>query len=460
MSSTPKVIKITTKPVTTTIKDSVKISWKLDYPYGIAVGEAGIFSAKGTADPRGGDIGLVWDFGDHTTSSGPIVNHIFTTSGIYSVSVLATSTAGTSGEKNFKVYVGEEFAYSASSVKIGNFLVDGDDIDEQFIELINWSNQVKNISGWKIKNNHGKEFEIPENTMMPPSSSRKFFRSITHLGFDKDNDRIIFSTPSDKVVDNVLLDTDKPVMEKIETSKPKTVFNWRRIKGIVSVAPGVFAQQYFYVFDGEHGYQIYQYKKDFPPLQTGDEIAVSGEAIKTDNIERLKISGRKDIDILSTGQEIVPIEISLAELDDDLNGAIVKITGDITSLKNNLLYLDDGNDEIVVYFRPTVKIEKTDLRVGDKLEVIGVLEKSKNDWRISPRSQGDLRLVSDGSESLSGGKGDEADQKNSTTKKYVSVTAGGLFSLLFGLAVKNRGLMLVSVSRKIASTVVKIIRRG
>ncbi|MBI5221578.1 MAG: lamin tail domain-containing protein, partial [Candidatus Magasanikbacteria bacterium] len=198
----------TNKTSTTTVKsvvDQVKISWKLNWPYGLDVGESGVFSAQGTADPRGGDISLVWNFGDNITSTGFIVSHSYVTSGIYLVSVSGASTASTTGKKDFKIYVGPEFSINQTQIKIGEYLVDATSSDDEFIELVNFSTSSKNISGWKIKNKSGKEYEIPENSNIAASGTLKFFRSITHLSFDKDGDEIRLTSPNDKEVDKIIL---------------------------------------------------------------------------------------------------------------------------------------------------------------------------------------------------------------------------------------------------------------
>ncbi len=469
------ILNTSANKISTTTKivaDTVKISWKLDWPYGLGVNENGIFSAQGTADPRGGDINLLWNFGDNATGTGFIISHSFATSGIYLVSVSAVSTASTTGKKDFKIYVGTGFSSTQADIKIGNYLVNATSSDGEFVELKNFSTSSRNISGWKIKNKSGKEYELPENTNISPSGTLKFFRSVTHLSFDKDGDEIIFTLPNDKEIDKIILlnikeikkevkeetKTPKTLKKEIKTSKTASVDNWRVVQGVVTVLPGVFGAQYFYISDGEKGFQVYQYKKDFPELKIGDRVTVRGEMLEISGVERIKISGKSSVSILGKDKNFGPLNL---EDNTDVNvGALVKITGDVTSLKSNYLYIDDGNSETVIYFRAGAKINKQDLKLGDKLEVTGILEQTKSGLRVSPRDNNDIKMIGFSDQVLS--QQTEADKavQNDMEEKYLTATAGGVTTLLLGFLARSRGTIVVSGAKKLASVASKIIKRG
>ena len=451
------------KTATTTINDPTKISFKLDWPYGLDVGEVGLFSAQGTADPRGGEVGLSWNFGDNATSTGFFISHSYATSGIYLVTVSASSTANTFGKKDFKVFVGPDFSISKSQVKINNYLIDATSSEDEFVELKNLATSSQNISSWKIKNSSEKEYEIPENTIIQASTTLKFFRSVTHLSFDKNGDVILLVSSNDKELDRVILKNEK--VNKVETKTVKTASvvnanNWRRIKGLVTVLPGVFGSQYFYIFDGEKGYQVYQYKKDFPSLNIGDQISVAGVESVVSGVNRIKINNKNSIDILATDQEVEPANLTLEELNADSAGALVKVSGDVTSVKSNYLYIDDGNGEAIIYFRPASKIDNQNFKLGDKLEVVGILEQAKNGLRVSPRSNEDIKVVGYSQEVLS--QQSQADQasQNEVRDKYLTATAGGVTTLLLGFLARARGAMLIGGVKKMASAVGNIIKRG
>lgn len=461
-STSQKIIKTST----TTIKnivDPVKISWKLDWPYGLDVGEVGLFSAQGSADPRGGDISIIWNFGDNTTSSGFISSHNYATSGIYLVSVFGSSTASTIGKKDFKIYIGPEFSIFQNQIKIGNYLVDATSSDDEFMEIINSATSSRNISGWKIKNKSGKEYELPENTNIISFGTLKFFRSITHLGFDKDGDEIRLTSPNDKEMDRIILLNSKMIKKEIDKKETKilktaSVNNWQSVQGVVTVLPGNFGAQYFYISDGETGYQVYQYKKDFPNLKIGDKVAVSGEMSEISGISRIKIVGKNSVKILGKDLNFEPL--NLEDIGTNSIGALVKITGDVTSIKSNYLYVDDGNSETVIYFRAGAKINNQDFKLGDKLEVVGILEQTKNGLRVSPRDEQDIKVIGNSDQVLS--EQTEADKANQrdAQEKYLTATAGGVTTLILGFLARSRGAIVVSGAKKVVSLASRIIKRG
>lgn len=457
----------TIKTNTTTIKsavDPVKISWKLDWPYGLALGEVGIFSAAGSADPRGGDISLVWNFGDNTTGTDFIITHSYATSGVYLVSVSGASTASTTGKKDFKIYVGPEFSIADAQVKIWSYLVEATSTETEFIELKNFSTSSKNISGWKLKNKSGKEYEIPENTNIVSDGTLKFFRSITHLNFDKDGDEIRLTSPNDQGMDKIAWQKEKAVIKAIDKKENKIIktasinSNWRSIKGVVTALPGNFGSQYFYISDGETGYQVYQYKKDFPDLKIGYRIVARGELSEIAGVSRIKISSRNSLSILDKDTEFEPI--NLADVSADAVGALVKISGDITSIKNNYLYIDDGDSETVIYFHSGAKINKQDFKLGDKLEVVGILEQTKSGLRVSPRDERDIKVVGFSEQVLSAQLETNKNISDDISEKYLTATAGGVTTLLLGFFARARGAIVISGAKKVVSLASKIIGRG
>ncbi len=459
IATSTKVVKISTSSTSNVApKDTVNISWKLDWPYGLDVGEIGLFSAKGSADPRGGNVNYFWNFGDSNTSTESIANHSYVSSGIYIVSVIASSTAGTNSKKDFKVYVGPTYSVQNSEVKIVDYQTTSTE-ELEYIKLINNSYKPQNISGWKIKNKSGKEYELPENTIINASNTLKFYKSIHHLSFDKNGDEIRLLTPNDKEVDKIILNTTKKNNDiKIATSKP--ISNWLSIHGIVTVEPKIFGQQFFYISDGQNGYQVYQYKKDFPNLKIGDEVLVGGEISKIGGVTRVKIKNKYSVKILSTNKIVEPIDLVLEDTGENLVGSLVKISGDITEIKSNLMYVDDGSTEISVYFKKGAKINKQDLKEGDKIDVVGVLAQGKDGWQVLPRSLIDITVIGHTDEVLANQAVTDRNRQDANRKKYLTTTAGGLSALLLGFVTRSRGVVIISGVKKIVSLGNKLIKRG
>src|SRR3989339_746509 len=361
-NTTSKIIKInsSTKSITV-MKDSVNISWKLNSPYGLDIGEIGIFSAKGTADPRGGEVVFKWNFGDGVSSTGKIVEHNFVTSGIFIVSVTASSSASTFGRKEFLVRVGT--AYSIANAQI-------------------------------------------------------------------------------KIVSNKILS------------------NWLSVRGVVTVEPKTFGQQFFYISDGQSGFQIYQFKKDFPDIKIGDYLEVGGETSIIDGINRIKIKNKNSIRILKRSEIVNPISLILEDVDSDLIGSLVKISGDITEIKSNLMYVDDGSAEMIVFFKKGATINKKELKEGDKVVVTGILIQGKDGWQVLPRSISDITITGHIDEALAGQFASDPNKQDNNRNNYLTTTAGGLSALLLGFVAKARGAVVMAGAKKVVSLASRAIKRG
>lgn len=463
VSSTEIKSKVNPKVTKKDESDQVKIIWQLVWPYGLDVGEEGIFNARGTADPRGGDISFFWNFGDNSTGTGHLLGHQYVTSGIYLVSVVASSTSGTFGKKEFKIYVDKTFSVALADIRIIAWQTNNENDLPEYVELENNLNQKQNISGWKIKNKSGKEYDLPENTFLSASGTLKFFRTVTHLSFDKNEDAIRLTSPNDQVVDVISWKIEKEKIKNI--SKKSSPVGGKvirqNIKGTVTVEPGVFGSQIFYINDGQSGIQAYQYKKDFPDLKIGDYIQVRGEISQIAGVKRIKIKDKNDIDVLSTGNSISITTLLPQDFSEDALGSIIKISGEVVEVKNNYLYLDDGSSEVLIYFYKSTNINIVDFKEGDKISVVGLLDKNKDGWRILPRYSSDIQITySSQNKILSSDQTDSPDTRNDTVDRYLTATAGGLTTLLFGLLARARGAMIVGGAKKVISLAARAIRRG
>jgi DNA/RNA endonuclease YhcR with UshA esterase domain len=164
-------------------------------------------------------------------------------------------------------------------------------------------------------------------------------------------------------------------------------------EGTVAVKPGVLGSQYFYIV-GSPGLQIYNYNKEFPPLKVGDYVAVNGEISEVNGEKRLKTKIAGDIRIISGQKPPLAEAISCEDISDDSVGKLVKIAGEITDKKSSTLYIDDGRDETIVYVKSSTGISLASVAEGDKLAITGILSKSKNDYRLLPRSDNDIVKLS------------------------------------------------------------------
>jgi len=476
--------------------DAVAIIWKIKYPANGSPNEVLLFSAEESADPRGGDLSYQWDFGDGILYSGEEAGYSFSTSGTYVVNILASSTAGTIGKKQVKVTIGDSFSSRVSPIFISEVMFDPAGADNQeFIELWNNGSSTIDLSGWQIRFGD-KKYQIPDSTSILADGNLVFYRAATKIVLTNSGGKIELVAPGGDVIDLVkygkgisgksysLVDDEwlmaDPTPGKIgkggvkkdsissgavggkniwfrrfniEEARAQDKGVYVLVRGTVAALPGVFGSQYFYISDGVSGIAVYQYKKDFPPLEVGDVIEVSGIISEANSQKRINIKQASAINILKIEQTMVPSEVSLVTLDDTPIGSFVKISGDITEKKSGYWYVDDGEAEVIVYLKQGAKIDASKFQEGQKVEVIGVLEQGKNGLQIWPRSTEDIKIIGMAQELA---KPVVAEGRS----MYVSAAIGAATTLVLGFLARARGaIMLVWLGRGIRA-IASIIRRG
>ena len=472
--------------------DEYGVVWKIKYPTSADVNERVVFSAAESADPRGGQLSFVWDFGNEQKISGEEIEYSFASSGVYVVDISATSTVGTTGKKQIKINVGAGLSLLNSPIMISEVMSDPSGRDDQeYIEIWNSGSSTIDLSGWRLRVGT-KDYSFPDKTNIAPHSCLVFYRLVTKISLNNSGGKVELLAPGDSLVDVVKF--GKSVAGKSYSllngewllvlpspgfvgQENKTIVNnttksnsgvWYKtmsileareqekgvgvlVQGVVTVLPGVFGIQYFYIADDSAGIAVYQYKKDFPPIKTGDLVLVRGTMSEANSQKRINIKKASDVDILKTEQNISPVVLSVGDLEEQPLGVLVSVEGDITEKKSGYWYVDDGSNEIIVYFKKGAKIKVDNFLEGQKVKVTGVLEQGKAGLQIWPRSQEDLNVI---------GLAREIQKPVEETGwgTYLSAAAGAATTLLLGFLARARGastLALVGRGIKIAGSFIK-----
>jgi DNA/RNA endonuclease YhcR with UshA esterase domain len=478
-------------------RDVVGLFWRIKYKPLIRQNEAVVFDASKSLDPRGGNIVFAWDFGEGKILFGSKPEYSFVSSGLHEIIVKATSTAGTVDQKKIKInvyFAGEKMGTGVVLAEIAP----NEDEGEEYISIKNIGGAEANVSNWKIIAND-KIFLIPTGTIFASGNILTFNKEITGFTLNNSGGQIELRTDEDILADAVVYGKasagDKYVLAgdewifvkapEIQTAAKVTAGKTAKtaskkyvpvltlsiiqareaekdaavkVRGTVAVNPGIFGSQYFYIVDEETGMQVYQYKKDFPELAVGDLVEVKGVISIASGVKRIKAAKAGDIDILSTGQNIPAKAVDIGDINEDMAGALVKIAGEITEIKTNYMYIDDGTDEVMIYFKRGAKIDKKKFKEGELAEVTGIVEQAKSNLQLWPRSQEDI-IITGASEDLLktqapvGTSGD-------TTEKYLTATAGGITTLFLGFLARARGAMLAGFFKKIGLGLAALIRRN
>lgn len=484
----------TTKTTTATAKKikEVGLIWKVKYDPRVRVGTTTILDAFGTLDPRGGRIEMNWNVGEGAVFTGEKIIYSFVSSGLHDIVIYATSTAGTMDKKQIKIMVYPNEIKIGAGVVVDKILPNTVGADDgEYVAVKNITSSTINISNWKILTDD-KIYSLPTSTFILSGDNLIFYHAVTGLVLTNTGGMVELRDENDILVDELIYGKAKegqvmgdtatpgtpgnniiaPPVKKI-TSKIKNygrlnlaaiknleIGSVARARGVVTVLPGILGSQFFYISDGQIGLQIYQYKKDFPELKIGDEVEAQGAVSVSGNIKRLRLANKKAVDILSTENSITPLAVELGELDETQTGNLIKIKGEITEIKSNFMYVDDGTAEAVVYFKKGSAIDKKKILEGEKVEVTGILEQAKTGPQLWPRSSQDIVSLGPSEDLLKKQQLSGAGQSSDTAEKYLTATAGGLTTLLLGFLVRVRGALIWGAGKRTLAFLGGLIKRG
>ena len=326
----------------------------------------------------------------------------------------------------------------------------GEDAEGEWIELFNENEFSVNLKDWKIddlEEGGSKAFVIDKNIEIASENYIFITRAESNIVLNNTYDHVNIYNPSGTLIDSVfyektyegesyargknnkwfwtktpspkkeniislsgsseILDLDQKVfsslslknLEETEKNKYKPV-KLKDIKlcesgdkviatGTVAVLPGILGSQYFYIV-GSPGVQIYNYKKDFPELRLGDVLEIKGEISDISGEKRIKTKTKEDMRLLKISEEPFPLKQECADLNDDLMGSLISVSGEVVERKGSNIYLDDGSDEMKIYIKRTTGIVAGDIDEGEEINVSGILSKTKTGLRLLPRSPDDI----------------------------------------------------------------------
>jgi len=458
------------------------------------IGEEITFDASDSSDPDNEAITYLWNFGDGATET--LVNpiHIYKQPGIYKVvlTVADPKEAKDTAEINLtikdtaeaKIIAPQEI--SNSDIYINEFLPNPVGPDEgEWIELKNSGQTNLDLAGWKIDDGDGgsSPYALPQGSVIAPQGFLLLKRVDTKIALNNTFDSVRLFNPEENLVsqvdfeevkeglsyalgndgqwawteiltpreENILAAAEENPATVKSSKKEKAVVDTTlekvreedlgtivRLSGRVAVEPGVLGKTIFYLAGS--GIQVYFSKSDWPKLQLGNLIQVTGTLGQSSEETRIKLANKDDIQFLAAGAPPEPKEIIDEEINEDLEGYLVKVAGEVTDKKGQTIYLDTGTQEISVYLKASANIPKPKIEEGDQLSVTGIVSQTKSGYRLLPRYAEDLKIIAPAVAAESGVE--KTTIGGNTLKgdiiKYLSATAGTLMLVLGGLMLKKR----------------------
>jgi len=323
--------------------------------------------------------------------------------------------------------------------------------DDEYIELFNTGNNEVDLSDWRLDDSTaGSEYVIPNGTkiashqylvfcknsnalycnfnhkkitlndissdyavLIDPNGDIKYQvpayqKAIRGLSYSKFGDTwkwttLVTSGSENIFQEEIILPDEDLFVEEMLISQVRELPIEETVKviGVVSVSPGKLSSQYFYIEDESGGIQIYSYHKSFPFLRLGDVVSIVGELAEYKNERRIKILSESDIQIISSRSPPEAKKIRIDDINEGMEGQYISVVGTVTKTSGNVFYIH-GSGEIQVSIREGVGIKKPKMRVGDRVEIAGILSQYGDYYRILPTRQDDVKIIKSSSLAKSG----------------------------------------------------------
>jgi len=424
------------------------------FPKEIFSGIPIFFDSSDTIDPEEENLSFFWDFGDGFTNTLEYPQHVFLDEGEYTITLKVNDSENEVFlKKNLEV---KEILLSINELKVnarvykkGDVLIteflpnpEGDDNEGEYIEIFNPNSERLNLIGWQIDDIEGgsKPYYFDSDLFIEEKGFLVINRTDSGLALNNSYDQVRLIDPSKNEIDvikysggkeneafvrnglnwqwsdelspgfknNITKESGRQSENKgsenyFDETGVKPLQNGNKIivEGLVLVEPNIFSDQYFYI-QGFPGFQIYSYSKNFPLLERGDLISVSGVLSQISGADRIKIKEAGSIIVLKKNQEIPLTKIDIENISDNYNGSLLEIYGNVISKKSSGLVLKNKTSQIEVLIKNGTNISLDNFKEGDELFVRGVGVKYNSLMKILPRNFGDISLVKKNTTELNG----------------------------------------------------------
>lgn len=328
--------------------------------------------------------------------------------------------------------------FDSGSIIINEILPDPKDSDAsgEFIEIYNTLKESVTLDNWTIEDGESKKIFTIKETFIEPSSYKVFYRTDTGIILNNDSDSIVLrdlrgeimdraqyndvfvgqsyqrnndlswkwsseSTPGMKNIFSSMLSVEqfsgtikekKYIPVEIISIRDHDLGSFVEFEGVVSVSPGIFDDDIFYVQnkDGTSGIQVNFSARDTPSVKEGDRVLIRGELGTRYKEFRIKVSKSSDVHILEKKYELNVSVLSTDKINSTTEGLFVKVTGDVVEPKKKSFYLIDDLGESRVGF---IDSFPNMFNEGDKVSVAGIVRRGGDEYQIIPRYDYDIEKL-------------------------------------------------------------------
>ena len=164
--------------------------------------------------------------------------------------------------------------------------------------------------------------------------------------------------------------------------------------GVVLSLPNTLGKNIFYISEADlsSGIQVYASTVEIPDITLGSLILVHGKTSEVQGEKRINLLKDSQIEIIDKLELFQPSLIAIDDLNNEMVGNLIYVSGELVEKKSSNYYLDDGTAEIRMYIKNTTNITKPKVEEGYYMDVIGILTLTQSGYRLLPRFQTDINV--------------------------------------------------------------------
>ncbi|MFA5129176.1 MAG: lamin tail domain-containing protein [Patescibacteria group bacterium] len=321
------------------------------------IGQVISFDGSDSIDPDGGELIFSWNFGDGTEAAGANANHIYSAAGKFKIilTVKDATGAGNTAEQFIKISnpdsAADNFPIDEQLIFINEILPNPEGSDEgEWIELKSIDIKPIDLSGWKLDDDEGgsRPYKIPDGTVINPGQFLLFKKEVTKLAFNNTCDA------------TRLLDTDGEIFFETSYDEVPEGASWARgedgnFKWTTKLTPGAE--------------NIFQFQEKIVAKKSNSTSAKKSATFSATTLEEIRNLDLGD-GVKVTGQVIV---------DPGVLGSQIFYIANAEACPGIQIYMYSKNFP--------------ELKLGDLVEVTGILAESGGEKRIKVSAKEDIKIL-------------------------------------------------------------------
>jgi hypothetical protein len=315
---------------------------------------------------------------------------------------------------------------------------DGDgtaDYRDEWIELYNAGGATVGLGGWRLQDASGTTYVIPLTTTLMPGGYLVLYRRETGLALNNDADTAMLFRSDGTSADfyqysadpgydvglcrlpdgtgawhnrcaptpggpNRAMPVPGPAQVTVFEARHMPSGSWVRLRGQITVPPGVFDERTAYIQDATGGIKVYLPKDHRLWVNLGDWVEVVGHTQMYHGELEVSVSERRDARRLKPGDPLPPLPIGSGVMVEPYEGMLVMLNGWAVDFeRGGHFWADDGTGWARIYLDPDTGIHRPWLEVGQSVLAVGVVSQYTDEeppiggYRLMPRYPFDLVIA-------------------------------------------------------------------